>query len=345
MLRVGVLGCGAIGAWHARIVAERADAELAAVCDLKEEVALSAAFGAAVYTEPERFFAEAGLDAVIIATPEDAHVANAQAAAAAGCHMLVEKPVAIDAAGVDAIIAAAEAAGLILMAGHVERFETGSAQLVDAVRQGVCGRLAGICARRQFAPGEAARFTGRSTTLRVLGVHDFDLVRWVHPAPVESVYADGVEGAIFERTGLHDHVFTIIRFADGVVASVESAWTLPRAYAEWPSPGGWSPAGNNRLDVFGADGFVSNDMGLRGQQLVAFDDAYGFRAAGIRHQPVVHGRVTGALAAEVEHFLACIRQGAKPIVGGPDARRAIALTDAAERSLATGRPVKPIAVV
>ena len=344
MLRVGVLGCGAIGAWHARIVNEHPGATLAAVCDLRQDLAEAAAYGAEVYRDPDRLFAEAGLDAVIIATPEGAHIDNAKAAAAAGCAMLVEKPVAIDPAGVDAIIDAAQAADVILMAGHVERFETGSAQLVDAVRQGVCGRLASLCARRQFAPGEAARFTGRSTTVRVLGVHDFDLVRWVHPAEVTSVYACGVEGSIFDQTGLHDHVFTTIRFADGVVASVESAWTLPPAYAAWSRPTGWSPAGNNRLDVFGADGFISNDMGLRTQQLVAFDTAEGFRAGGIRHQSIVHGRVTGALVAEVAHFLDCVREGTPPLVGGIDAKRAIALTDAAERSLKSGQPVSPVAV-
>ena len=106
------------------------------------------------------------------------------------------------------------------------------------------------------------------------------------------------------------------------------------------APAGWAPAGNNRLDVFGATGLVSNDMGLRGQQLVAFDEARGFRAAGLRHQPVVHGRVVGALRDEVEAFVRMVLEGTPPLVGLEDARAALRLTAAAEASLARGAPVR-----
>ena len=129
-----------------------------------------------------------------------------------------------------------------------------------------------IAARRQFVAADTPRFKGLSTTLRILGVHDFDLVTWVHPVPVIEVYAAAGRGRVFAETGLDDHVVTTLRFADGAVGLVESAWTLPRPYGVFTSPAGWSPAGNNRLDVFGSTGMVSNDMGLRGQQLVAFDE-------------------------------------------------------------------------
>ncbi|NBB83046.1 MAG: Gfo/Idh/MocA family oxidoreductase [Alphaproteobacteria bacterium] len=344
-VRVGVIGCGAIGAWHARILAERADAELAALVDTDGDRArdLGTRLGAPVWTDAGVALAETGLDAVVIATPEASHPALAEAAAAAGCALLIEKPVAADLAGIERIAAAVERTGVTLMAAHVERFETGSAQLVDALREGVCGRVVSICARRQFGPAEAGRFAGTSSTLRVLGVHDMDLVRWVHPAPVDRVHAVAGRGRIFEQTGMDDHVVTTLGFADGAAGLVESAWTLPAAYQSWPVPSGWSPAGNNRLEVFGDRGMLSNDMGLRGQQLVAFDGTHGFRAAGIRHQPVVHGRVTGALRDQMDHFLACVRDGTAPLVGLDDARRAIAVTEAAERSLATGAPVAPAA--
>lgn len=344
-LRVGVVGCGAIGVWHARILAERPDADLAALIDTDAARARTVAqqFGAPAWAALERALAEAALDALVIATPEAAHPADAEAAAAAGCALLIEKPVAADLAGIDRIAAAAARAGIPVMAAHVERFETGSALLLDALREGVCGRVVSVCARRQFAPGEAGRFSGLSSTLRVLGVHDFDLVRWVHPAAVAEVHAIAGRGRVFAATGLDDHVVTTIRFADGAVGLVESAWTLPPAYAAWPAPSAWGSAGNNRLDVFGDAGMLSNDMGLRGQQLIAFDGAHGFRAAGLRHQPVVHGRVGGALADQMARFLAVARGEAAPVAGLDDARRAIALTEAAERSLATGAPAVPAA--
>jgi predicted dehydrogenase len=79
-------------------------------------------------------------------------------------------------------------------------------------------------------------------------------------------------------------------------------------------------------------------MSLRTQPLIAFDEAEGFRAANLRHQAVIHGRVQGALRTEVEHFLDCVRHNRAPLVGIDDALRAVALLEAAETALATGRP-------
>jgi predicted dehydrogenase len=341
-VRVAVLGCGAIGSWHARIMAETAQAELVAICDLDGDRVgeMADRLGTRAFTDAERLLADLRPDAVVIATPEEAHVAQAQAAARAGAAMLIEKPVASDLAGVAAIAAAAELAGVMVMAAHVERFEVGYAQLQSAVAQGVCGRVVSIAARRRFGPVQAPRFAGRSSTLRLLGVHDFDLLCWIHPvAPIE-VFAAAGRGAIYEACGMDDHVATTIRYADGALGQVVSAWTLPLGYEQFATPEGWNPSGDNLLEVFGDTGMLANDLSLHHQQLAAFDAA-GLRAAGLRHQPLLHGRVVGALRDEGEHFLKCVRDGTPPLVGLEDARRAIALTAAAEQSLATGAPVRP----
>jgi myo-inositol 2-dehydrogenase/D-chiro-inositol 1-dehydrogenase len=343
--RIGLIGCGAIGRWHARIATEHPVARLVAVCDIDEAgaVAVAEAHGVDAHLDPQRMLAAAQLDAVVIATPEDRHLEHAALCAAAGCAVLIEKPVAPDPAGVEATMKVIADHGVLAMAGHVERFETGSALLQAAVSEGVCGDVVSILARRQFAPTDAARFTGRSSTLRLLAVHDFDLIRWVHPVPVAEVHAAAGRGAVFRNTGLDDHVITTVRFADGAVAMIESAWTLPRPYAEWQAPATWQPSGNNRLEVFGDAGFVSNDMSIRTSQLVAFDRSEGFRAAGTRHQPVVHGRVRGALKAQFDHFVDSVIHRRTPLVTMQDALRAVSLTAAAEESLATGRPVARLA--
>lgn len=341
-LRIGLIGAGAIGSWHARILSESPDAELAAVCDtdFSRAAAFAGRLGGRVFSDAAAMFVETPLDGVIIASPEAAHAEQAVLAAKAGLPMLVEKPVAPDPAGIATIRAAAAEAGVPVMAGHVERFEIGSAQLKAAVAEGICGKVVSIAARRQFVAADTPRFRGISSTLRILAVHDFDLVAWVHPVPVTEVYAAAGRGRVYDETGLDDHVMTTLRFADGAVGLVESAWTLPAPYGVFSAPAGWSPAGNNRLDVFGSAGMVSNDMSLRGQQLIAFDETDGFRAAGIRHQPVLNGRVTGALAEEVAAFLRLVREGGEPIVGLDDAEKAVRLVAAAEASLASGQPVR-----
>jgi predicted dehydrogenase len=334
------MGTGAIGAWHARILAE-SGVGLAAVCDTDPDRARTAAFGAAIYEDPDAFFAS-GLDAVVIATPEALHEAHVIAAAEAGLAILVEKPVAPDMAAMRRMAEAVARAGVIAMAAHVERFEAGSAGLKTAINQGICGEVSAIFARRQFGPAEVARFAGQSSTLRVLGIHDFDLVRWLHPGDITSVHAMAGRGAIHAAHGMDDHVVTTITFADGTMASVESGWTLPLAYQSYDTPDGWGAGGNNRLEVFGAKGFVSNDMSLRGQPLIAFDEAEGFRAANLRHQVVIHGRVQGALRTQMEHFLDCVRHDRAPLVGIDDALRAVALLEAAETALVTGQPTTPV---
>src|SRR5450756_1954152 len=92
-----------------------------------------------VFPDAVAMVATIALDAVIIASPEHMHVEHVRVCAARGISMLIEKPVAPDTAGVDAIIAAVAAGGTQAMAAHVERFEVGSAQLKMAVEQGLCG--------------------------------------------------------------------------------------------------------------------------------------------------------------------------------------------------------------
>jgi myo-inositol 2-dehydrogenase/D-chiro-inositol 1-dehydrogenase len=339
VIRTGLIGAGAIGTWHARILAESAQSRLVAICDRDPDraAALAKPYGATPHTDETTFFAHP-MDAVIIATPEAAHESHLRAAARAGLPVLIEKPVGTTLAEIDRMAAAVDDAGIIAMAAHVERFEAGSAGLHAAMAQDIAGPVTAIMARRQFSPGGVERFAGLSTTLRILAIHDFDLIRWLHPAAIASVHAVGATGPIHAFTGLHDHVVTTIRFADGAIAMVESGWTLPASFTDFRTPAGWQGAGNNRIEVFGRDGMLSNDMGLRHQQLVAFTADEGFRAAGLRHQPVIHGRVQGALRAEVEHFLDCVQTGAQPLCTLADARRAVALLEAAETSLRTGQP-------
>ncbi|MEZ5665990.1 MAG: Gfo/Idh/MocA family oxidoreductase [Alphaproteobacteria bacterium] len=340
-MRVAVIGCGAIGTWHARIVAEHAAGTLAAVCDTDGDKARSLAesLGTRAFVDAGHMLAETPLDALIVATTEDSHVALAALAAQHGCGVLIEKPVAADLDGIAAIERAAAAHGITVMAAHVERFETGYAHLRDAVAQGVCGRVVSVAARRRFGPAQAPRFAGRSTTLRLLAVHDFDLIAWVHPATPTEVYAVAGRGAIHAACGMDDCVSVTVRFADGAVGRVDSAWTLPPAYERFAAPQGWAPSGDNLLEVVGDRGVIANDVSLRNQQLTLYDTGHGFRADDTRHQPVLHGRVVGALRDEVDHFLACVRDGSRPLVGLADARRSIALVQAAERSLAEARPV------
>src|SRR5512146_2348890 len=167
-VRCGVWGVGVWGEKHARVYGAIPEAELVGVYDHARERAESAAerFGGRVFASPEALLAEC--EAVSVATPTVAHLEAAQQALAAGCHVLVEKPMAVTVAEADAMIAAAERAGRVLQVGQVERFD------------------AALLAARPFIRGpkfieahRMAAFQPRSLDIDVVGdlmIHDIDAV-------------------------------------------------------------------------------------------------------------------------------------------------------------------------
>jgi UDP-N-acetylglucosamine 3-dehydrogenase len=124
-LRVGVIGAGVMGERHARIYASLPDVELVAVCDTRADIARALAkdLDATPYADFAELLRHPDVDAVSVCTPDDAHRAPCEAAAAAGKHVLVEKPLAMTVADAEAIITAATKTGVVLLVGHCLRFD------------------------------------------------------------------------------------------------------------------------------------------------------------------------------------------------------------------------------
>lgn len=124
-LRVGVLGCGGIGARHATAVGQlQKDMVLVGCCgrDIGRTEEFASRFGALPYTDFSRMLGEARLDLLIIALPPYAHQGQVEAAADAGVHLLVEKPIALDMARADSMVAASAKPGLVAACGFMYRF-------------------------------------------------------------------------------------------------------------------------------------------------------------------------------------------------------------------------------
>ena len=183
-IRAGVVGVGKLGARHARLL-DRSDAfELVGVHDRSTARATDVAAGLSVTA-----FADAGalherVEAVVIAVPTAAHHEAALAAIGAGCHALVEKPLAATLAEADEILALAEARQVVLGVGHVERFNgvlLAADKWLDRPRFIESMRMA------PFQP------RGSDTTVILdLMIHDIDLVLTLAQAPLEDVHAVGV---------------------------------------------------------------------------------------------------------------------------------------------------------
>jgi len=320
-LKVAVLGVGHLGRIHAGIIAEREDVELVAVVDPDGERvrAVAAELGCAALEDASQLPDE--LDAAIVAVPTVHHVTVAVPLLERGVPTLVEKPLAADLAGADAILEAAQRGGVEVAVGHVERFQPG---LRKVRAMGVeprfieCHRLAPLSFRSMDVG-----------VVHDLMIHDLDLILDLVGSEVESIDAAG--GAIL--TDHEDLASVRLVFANGARANV----TASRA----------SMAPMRRFRLFSSSGYVSLDFtknyGIvirKGPEwesgrkaLRELDPAMlpekqeWLKTKVLNIEELELGGEQRPLQAELESFFTCIREGTRPEVTGEDGRRALALAD------------------
>src|SRR5687767_4710697 len=177
-VRVGVIGAGGrMGQLHAQTYHSLPNAELVSVCDVDEAAAASVGerLGATVRRDFDELLADPALEAVSICTPDQLHVEPAVAAAGAGKHVLLEKPIATTLEDAQTIAQACAAAGVVLLVGHVLRFDPRFSAAAAALEAGELGALQTIFARRVNGVAAQDRLQGRVNLQMFLGVHDYDL--------------------------------------------------------------------------------------------------------------------------------------------------------------------------
>src|SRR5262245_52239368 len=331
-LRVAVIGAGLMGECHARIYLGMPDGELVAVCDVREAAAreLAARTGAAVYSAFEELLRRDDLDAVSVCTPDGLHREPCELAARAGRHVLVEKPIATTVTDAEAIVEAASRARVTLLVGHCLRFDPRYDQARQAIERGELGALQTIYTRRANTVAAQDRLGGRCSLPLFLGVHDYDVMRWLTGSDVERVTAESKWGLLRELGfPVEDANCALLRFRSGALGIAELSWILPR---------GFPVSGDHRLDLVGSAGSLSIatlETGLRradGQRAVQVDTA---------SAPSVQGHSGGMFYFEVRHFVDCVRGRATPALTPHDALMALRIALAVERAAATGSPVAP----
>jgi UDP-N-acetylglucosamine 3-dehydrogenase len=259
-----------------------------------------------------------------------------QAAAEAGCHIFLEKPMATTLEDADAILAACQRGGVKLMIGYILRFEVSYALIKSALDEGSIGRFLSAYARRVATIGEARRLGGRVTPVSYIAVHDIDQMLWYHPQPVKSVYARALRGRVWEELGTYDSAWMLIEFADGALGVHEVGWCLPEEWARWNRPASWGGFGDVRMNVTGTHGNLNLDftpMNLFGV------DREGWKLPDTRHWPAMHGKLVGAAKLELEHFFECVMADKTPMITGEDGRRSLEVMLAVEKSISEERIV------
>lgn len=331
-VRVGLIGAGFMGERHGRILASLDDVSLVAVCDPRQEAAdrVAALTGARVWTDLETLLAREALDAVVVSTPDALHRAPCEAAARAGVHVLLEKPIATTVADATAIVAVCGRAGVVLLVGHCLRFDPRYDHLRAAIAAGEVGEVQTVYTRRANTVAAQDRLGGRCSLPLFLGVHDYDVMRWLVGSEVIRVTAESKWGLLQEQGfPVEDANCALLRFESGVLGIAELSWILPR---------GFPASGDHRAEVVGSRGslhLATLETGLRRS------DAARSVQVDTASAPIVQGHAGGMFYWEVRHFLDCVRGRARPAVTPHDAVMALRVALAVERAAAGGVAVTP----
>ena len=324
-LRMGVIGVGFIGELHARIASELPCTRLMAVADPSagRGEAVAARLGVDWHAHAEELLARPDIDAVTIASPEGAHLAPALAAAAAGRHILLEKPMAENGEAARAIGRAVEAAGVRLLVGHVLHHDPRYAQVKAAAAAGRLGRPITLRAKRN-GPRDLARRIGRATSvLHYLGIHDIDMVQAVAGARIERVQARAVQQ--LGNAG-EDAVYAIAELEGGAIASFDWNWAWPDGM-----PNGY----HAHLEVVGTEAAALIEV--RDQALWMVDEVT-VKMPDAHLWPEINGRITGDLRDEVLHFATALLDRQPFVQDWRDALDAVLVLDAIRASLESGTP-------
>jgi scyllo-inositol 2-dehydrogenase (NAD+) len=330
-VRVGVVGLGRMGRVYATHLARGVEqAELVAVADT--DPAAASAFagtlgGVATYSDHRGLLGHRGLDAVIVTTPTAAHRETVIDAAAAGKAIFCEKPPALTLHATDEMIEAAGQAGVLFHVGFMRRFDAGFAEARRRIEAGVIGRPVGIrsVGRDPHRTSlEYARPEASGGLIVDMGIHDFDIARWLVGDEVERVYAESASLVYPEllEVGDVDTALVSLHFTGGALGSVEVSRTAAYGY-------------DVRCEVIGSRGALQ--VGYLRQTPVLT-----LTREGVSHDVVPHfpERFGAAYVRQIEHFVECVRSGGQPAVSPRDARAALEIALAATVSERERRPVR-----
>jgi predicted dehydrogenase len=339
----GIVGCGMIANFHARAIGDVPGAKLVACYDTVPAAAerLSAATGCKAYPKLQAMLADPAVELVVVGTPSGAHMEPAVAAARAGKHVIVEKPLEITLRRCDAIIDACRQAGVVLSTVFPSRFHDSCVLMKRAVDEGRFGRLTVGDAyvkwyrTQKYYDGGAWRGTWEldgGGALMNQAIHSVDLLVWLM-GPVAEVRAQ--TGLLaHERIAVEDVAMATLRFANGAMGIIEASTAIYPGYLK-------------RIEIHGSEGSAvmeeediikwdfakkkPRDAAVRGKMAEKKSGGGGAAdPAAIGH----HGH-----ARQFRDVVRAIRTGREPAIDGPEGRRAVEVILAIYKAAETGRAV------
>ena len=289
-IRVGVVGVGYLGRFHARIYADMPDVDLVGVADIDFTRARDVAeqHGCQAYSSADDLMDR--VDAVSIAVPTIHHVSVARPFLERGVHMLIEKPIAPTVEEAETLVNIADRGGRVFQVGHLERFNAGIMELAARVQQ-----------PRFLEVHRLGTFVDRATDVDVvtdLMIHDIDIVLSLVQSGIRHIAADGIP-VITDQVDIAN---ARIEFENGAVANVTASRVSNKKL--------------RRIRIFGNEHYYGLDyIGQKLEIVRAVPDTSGGKWPKISTESL---DVTPhpPLDAELSHFIHCVRTGQTPLVNG-----------------------------
>ena len=330
-MRIAVVGVGRMGLTHAENLAHRMpDARLVAVTTSSAEraEAVRRCCGAVpVYDNLDRLIESEELDAVIISSSTSAHVENVEQCAAAGLHILCEKPLGLTLENCGRAVDAVASAGVKLMMGHTRRFDAGYQEAKRLIESGAIGRpvLYRSISGDVDPPPPAFADLGVSGGLILDSMyHDIYLGRWLMNDEIIRVYGEG--DALIDNdvgsVGDVDNAVVSARFAGGAMGTLTASRTTRYGH-------------DLRGEVIGDEGAVQ--VGRLRKTPVRWLDKSGAHHDAVFTTPE---RMGDAFVTMLRSFVDCVVEDTEPPVTSEDGLATLAVAIAARQSIQTGAPVE-----
>ncbi len=335
-LRMAILGSGFMGRTHAECIARYVTrARLVAIAGGRRASGLAADYDVAFEPSYASLLARSDVDAVLIATPHAQHRDQVVAAATAGKHVLVEKPMAVTAADCTAMIDASAAAGVRLEIIQTQRFRGAVWRARQLVAEGAVGGVRMFEGRSLFTgyvvdqspwagePGQGGAFLDT-------GVHVFDLMRFVLGAEAESIFATVTTFGDVPYPGLNAMIQ--LRFTGGALAHHWMSYQMPSLSL---------PDSQHRYVIVGETGII--DVDAYGKVQLGRDGSWTTHweqpPIDYVNRPLDPVRLE-AFISQTQAFVDDVLDGRPDTVSGADGRMAVAMVEAAWASSRSGQPVR-----
>jgi UDP-N-acetyl-2-amino-2-deoxyglucuronate dehydrogenase len=342
-LGIGLIGCGRVAPLHLAATNDLRGARLTAVADLDPGAATAAGAGrdVAICDSADDLIARPEVDLVIVATPSGTHAHIGMAAAAAGRHVVVEKPIDVDPDAARALIATCHDHHVTLGVISQHRFDPGTIALKAIIDTGALDPIVVAEGRvwwyrsDEYYRHDSWRGTRAldGGALMNQGIHTVDLLRWLL-GPISSLSAAAVTAA--HHIEMEDTLVATLTFQRGTLATLAVTTAAAPGQPETLSVGG--PAGTLRLEggrLHGLDQ-LSGHANLA-EVLAAHGDSLGEETTAARGSPDLPST---AHQAQLQDIVNAIAAGRNPASTGADGLAAVEIVQAAYRSAQSGQPCR-----